>query len=331
MVNIQNYQNSFLGIRIGNSNSWQYLVAGAITDDTTSSNFVTFLGALSCGINGVIRKYNRYIGPSVVLTSSQCQSSSCFITLGISTSSICLIDSSTVCPKGTFLLASVYECYNCSSACAACPTFDYCTVCLPGYYLYENHRCYNSCYAPYTMTNDSENTYCTFPCSYSEYYYANGSCLATCEYPFNPHQDFADHKFCNFPCSDTNLFYYANTSCLTVCQNSPEYTSKTENIYKFCDLSCGDLYYYLNGSCLNNCTSPFIQRMVGNAKYCDFPCSLGLGLYPNGTCRTCKSPPFVMRMENIYTHCEDNPCKITVNVSRKYYDDGYCFSKFLSC
>ena len=212
------------------------------------------------------------------------------------------------------LPSNTYLAWN-GSCLSSCPYYQrienyyqFCDVCQPGYYMYDNGTCLSSCYSSFTPSTIGGSMFCKYPCaSASNYLYQNGSCIASCQTAFISYTE-GSFKFCNYPCI-TGKFLYVNGSCMATCETL--FNQRTEGTYKFCDYPCtSGQYLYANSSCMTTCQTSFNQRTEGTNKFCDYPCTSGQYLYANSSCMTTCQALFKSRTEGTSKFC-DYPCPYT--------------------
>ena len=182
------------------------------------------------------------------------------------------------------------ECTHCHGLCQHCtgPTQHECLGCTTGFYDYQNGTCLDHCYWPF---HEVRTGVCERVCKSDEYgWNDNGTCFASCPYPFVSSTDNNGFLICTNICERRAQFLFLNGSCSEICP-SPLVVESYPGV-RFCKSPCNSTseYLYPDRSCHKEC--PFQTRSDSVAKYCENPCALKyVYLYGNGSCLSdCPGP-----------------------------------------
>jgi len=199
---------------------------------------------------------------------------------------------------------------------------EYCDSCQPGYSLYPNNTCQKDCLSPWILSNKGKSDFCNYPCDFAggETLDWNGVCIASC---ISPHYHRTDDNIEYCDACQPNYFLYPDNSCQSSCPSPWFQRSKSNS--SFCDYPCdfsGGQTLKWNGVCVNSCNLPSYHRTEDNIEYCD-ACQLNYFLYPDNSCKpTCPSP-WIQRMVNNSKFC-DYPCDFAAGKTLNW--NGNCVS-----
>jgi len=128
-----------------------------------------------------------------------------------------------------------------------------------------------------------------------EYLYWNGTCSTECIFPLTKRLT-NGRRFCDYPCSGTDILYW-NGTCLPSSTCNLPLLTRSDPGALYCEFPDGDItqYLYWDGTFASTCDYPLFARIEGSPmvrKFCDFICNSPTPyLYWDQTCgATCDSP-----------------------------------------